>query len=756
MSLKWLPLKYIVRRLAYSHGFIDPIRLLYHIRRFSQPSEVNVPVELLRAGVVLHARGLINSRVIQNNLDWTWPYWVNRQFKPQSDAFIPRAFSLTQINLSARNWTAVGLPDFPMYPVVDPRGLVMPFWDSWSIDAWIISEDGKLTAPAALENVSQKLGLEHNLSVITCSEAENLTLRNSTQVESSGTGPVCKIHLQARTGLAAWLVVSVRPYNPEGISFIHQIKYEQSNKNWIVNKKHNVLLSESPEKHIVSDYRSGDVALKLLSCEDEQKKVSCKVGMATAAAMYKIEPDEKREIQIAIPLDTGKADDTGSERPGPSIRNWKQTPGEYCRINMPDKNFNYLYEAAIRSVVLHSPGEIYPGPYTYKRFWFRDAVFIIHALLRAGMIERAEKLINAFFPRQTRLGYFCSQHGEWDSNGQVLWIINRYCRLTHTAPEDSWIRPVIRAARWIIRKRVNAKSSLPHAGLMPAGFSAEHLGTNDFYYWDDFWSVAGLFSAAQLMEKTDNPRISEEFKTEAKDLLANLERTLKLCRHRLGRPAMPASPYRRLDSGAIGSLVACYPLQLFEPDDERVEDTARFLMDNCIVEGAFFHDITHSGINPYLTLHLAQVLMRRGDSGFTGLVENIAGLASPTGQWPEAINPRTRSGCMGDGQHVWASAEWILMMINCFVTEENGKLVIGSGLFPEWLENEYNMSIGPVLTDRGPVNIRITGEHSKAKVSWKGNWNRRKPDIEIRLPGCKPVIAGNKQTCVEIERKLKV
>jgi len=28
------------------------------------------PIELLRAGVVFHARGLINARVIQHNLDW--------------------------------------------------------------------------------------------------------------------------------------------------------------------------------------------------------------------------------------------------------------------------------------------------------------------------------------------------------------------------------------------------------------------------------------------------------------------------------------------------------------------------------------------------------------------------------------------------------------------------------------------------------------------------------------------------------------
>lgn len=120
MWLKWLPWKFIVGRLARSHGFTDPVAILSHIRRFSQPSEVNEPIELLRAGVVFHARRLINSRVIQHNLDWVWPCWVCEQFDPERETFIPRAISLTHINLSGRNWTAIGLPGFSVFPIVDP------------------------------------------------------------------------------------------------------------------------------------------------------------------------------------------------------------------------------------------------------------------------------------------------------------------------------------------------------------------------------------------------------------------------------------------------------------------------------------------------------------------------------------------------------------------------------------------------------------------------------------------------------------
>ena len=97
MWWKWLPWRFIVRRAARSHGFLDPVALLGRLDSFAQPSEVSQPIELLRAGVVLHARGLINSRVIQHNLDWVWPYWVERQFDPRDVAFVPRSFSITPL-----------------------------------------------------------------------------------------------------------------------------------------------------------------------------------------------------------------------------------------------------------------------------------------------------------------------------------------------------------------------------------------------------------------------------------------------------------------------------------------------------------------------------------------------------------------------------------------------------------------------------------------------------------------------------------
>ena len=175
-------------------------------------------------------------------------------------------------------------------------------------------------------------------------------------------------------------------------------------------------------------------------------------------------------------------------------------------------------------------------------------------------------------------------------------------------------------------------------------------------------------------------------------------------RDRLG---VPASPYRRMDSGAIGSLAAGYPLHLWGARDPRLLDTANFLLAHCLVNGGFFQDMIHSGINAYLTLQLAQVLLRAGDARHADLTQAVANVASSTGQWPEAIHPRTGGGCMGDGHHVWASAEWVLMIRNCFVREEGDRLILCSGLPIRWLETSETIRFGPTSTPYGPITVYV-------------------------------------------------
>lgn len=744
--LKWFPWRFLVRHLARAQGFLDPFLIFAQIQRFAQPSKLAAPVELLRLAAVLHARGLMNSQAIQHNLDWIWPYWVECQFNPHDQAFVPRAFLFTHINLTHRNWTAVGIPDSEEYVLIDPRGLVTPFYDGWSVDVWVVSKYGDSLIPSRLSSVSQDMLKAGNLAVATHSENAKFDLTLKTEVIEKQKKPICRIELNASAFEPARMVVSLRPYNPEGVSFIDEISLLHDRPGWKVNRKNCVYLSERPDRFIFSEYGTGDVYNKLNEENSKQERVSCKVGMATSAAIYEIKQGDRKSCAIEIPLASHAEEDPHwvSTAATSAAVKWNENLNGTCKLQVPDARFQRLYEAAVRTLILHAPKEIFPGPYTYKHFWFRDAAFIIHALLCLGLRERAEKTLDQFPHRQTPFGYFHSQEGEWDSNGEALWIMNQYCRMTHAKPKAAWKGSIKRAAHWIQRKRLKDKRSSPHDGLFPPGFSAEHLGPIDYYYWDDFWGVSGLRSAASLMDSYGDHDIAAEFRLESDYFMNSITRSLDLVSQRTKNFAMPASPYRRMDTGAIGSITVSYPLQLWEENDKRVIETINYLVNECFIAGGFFHNMSHSGINPYLTLQIAQVLLRAGDPRYWPILESVAHLATSTGQWPEAIHPKTRGGCMGDGQHVWASAEWVLMIRNCFVREEGtNKLVLCSGLPEIWLEESTPVSLGPTLTLFGAVSVFVQKTGEETTVSWKGDWFHKAPEIEIRLAGRKPVSADS-------------
>lgn len=749
MWLKWLPWRYVVSRVARARGFIDPISLLNRLHGFAQPSEVQQPTELLRAGVVMHARGLLNTQAIQHNLDWVWPFWVERQFDPEDVAFIPRAFSVTHINLTHRNWTALGLVGREPLVLVDPRGLVTPHFDSFSLDFWIFPESGPPIFPSSLEDFKQTLDLE-SYSLSSELSVSGVKLCSVLRVQEQQGKPSCLLELEAEVNQPARLFVAVRPYNPEGVSFVHDLELKEQGRLWQLNSQFKMLFEEPPESFYVSTYREGDVSNKIAAAKLPEKaglklpvaeaSYRCDVGLLTAAAGFNLSPGQKRTVRLSLPLE-----EQGEGSAKAVKLSWQEVQEQCPSLVWPKSNYGFLFAASARTLLLLSPGDIFPGSFTYKRFWFRDAAFMLDALLVSGFTEQVERVLDLFPERQTRKGYFLSQEGEWDANGEALWIMGRYVDLSGKLPKADWLPAIIKGAKWIQEKLLSVPENQLIDGLLPAGFSAEHFGPSDYYYWDNYWSVAGLESAAKMLSRLGQESLASSFRDSASELRAAICRSIEKWQEKSGKTAGEAfacGPYRRLDAAAVGNMSASYPLKIVSPRDSKVWDTLEYLLKQQVRHGGFFQEMTHSGVNAYLTLHLAQLLLRGGDERFLPLLEDIAALASPTGLWPEAIHPKTLGGCMGDGQHGWAAAEWVLMIRNMFVREEGDALLLCSGIKRELCpdaESGETLSFGPTLTSYGEISVELRREPSELVISWRAKWRDKQPKLVLAMLNETPV-----------------
>ena len=286
-------------------------------------------------------------------------------------------------------------------------------------------------------------------------------------------------------------------------------------------------------------------------------------------------------------------------------------------------------------------------------------------------------------------------------------------------------------------------------GLMPRGLSAEHLGLADVYYWDMFWSLAGVEAFERIcymLLRQEEEGFAHELAT---GMRRDLERSIEGARSIASAEAIPAGPLRGIDAGIIGSIVAWYPLQVLPPDDPRMQATVQEILDHRFVRGMFYQPFVHSGLNAYLTLHVAEGVLHRGDAeGFWRILEDVARHASPTFTFPEAIHPQTGGGCMGDGHHGWAAAEIVMAIRNAFVHDVWGPVGaphtvrLLSGIPATMFNQDQPFGMMHVPVPEGDVDIMVSSTADAVSIDITldregriglGRWELSLPATFVRI-----------------------
>lgn len=686
--------------------------------RFGGLNKSTLPTELIPLNSIQLARGLLNFAVIQSSLDWVLPFWAERQYDPSDPAFVPRSHLGLSVNVTHRNWTGIGTPDFPVEPIVDPRGLVTPFPGAWSLDTWVRIGD-ECFFPSRLPEVRQRL--VDNLPIVE-------TTFQAGPVEATLTSFTREDRLyhsvrltSEQPGGKAVLGLAFRPFNPEGVSLLHEIRLREDRRWGMVGKDSAFLLSRTPDRSVLSGFEQGDSshAFESGSAPTADREIRCTLGLASGVVMFDLNPSRQGgEVVSCVIASPGRLPSIPDNPLSEAIDRWREWTEGGIEFDLPDVRLSSLVLASRNAMLMFVDGAtITPGPATYHQFWFRDAAYMLLALERAGYSRLAKPIVDSFGTYQEPSGYYRSQQGEWDSNGQALWATWQYLLYSGDfSVVESSFSEMERGLRWIEETRLRDRSYESEAayGLLPAGLSAEHLGLSDFYYWDNFWSVAGMEAFARIAEESGRNVEAGQAWRGAGEYRQDIDRAIRRSSVKTGGDAIPAGPLRRIDSGTIGSCSAWYPLQVYPGNDPRLEATAAALTSRYMRDGMFFQHFIHSGKNAYLSIHIAQVALLAGRrEEFWSILTSVAGQATSTYTFPEAIHPSTGGGSMGDGHHGWAAAEIVLAFREAFLREiwtpgdHQHQMVFLSGIPRDWFEGSFPFSVSHAPSPEGNFSVRV-------------------------------------------------
>ena len=116
---------------------------------------------------------------------------------------------------------------------MDPRGLLTPFWDSGSVDAWLAAEDGRRLIPSRTFAAEQRLDLSAGVAVLSMPKEKNTgTSPDSSPGCGRGVSPPTlgipvrpgqRHPASAPVGLDQKRLIDIVPSNPEPIGRAPQV-----------------------------------------------------------------------------------------------------------------------------------------------------------------------------------------------------------------------------------------------------------------------------------------------------------------------------------------------------------------------------------------------------------------------------------------------------------------------------------------------------------------------------------------------------
>lgn len=660
-----------------------------------------------------------------------------------------------------RAWTVAGISQGPAAAIVGHDGSASPNAGAFSITYWVYDPaSGRLIAPESVP-VEQRLqdgyqptpittwredGLEGQ-SVALATDAlppggrraqalRTLGLRSNVPPEPT---LLYRVALTNPGDSPRKLVVvaALRPYGPNGtLRWMESV--EGSGDVVRVNGALALVAERPPAGYGATSLASTDLSALLRRGESPAAaRYADPQGLATIGLEYPItlEPGQTEALTFALPMTSP----TGVSEPARAARlrelrfdeealrvraEW-QAKLQRVALNLPDRRYSDAFYASLGYLLANMRGSaITSGPFAHHAMWYRDAAYVLPALLKAGVpevvppvVERLEagQMASGEFPAALELDgrpRFHERH-EWDAQGQFAFAVAEAYRLTGDralleAAYPAMLRGVDFAVALSRSARTPDRLGTPLYGLLPPGDSAEDLGPREWHhYWDDFWAIGGLREAAGLARALGKSEDAARLEREAAELQAIVLQSIDRVRERDGIDYIPNGPEdTRSSSMARGTTPAVWPLKLFDRDDPLiVRSFQRY--DELWVKpqgNAYIHnsgnlwvygglEIAHSHLYLWQAGRAAEMAQWVMDN------QTLPG----TYAWAEAVKPETKRFAGGDMPHSWAAAEYVLYLRDALVREDGDRLILADGVPAPWLQAGQRVEIHRAPTYFGPA-----------------------------------------------------
>jgi hypothetical protein len=423
---------------------------------------------------------------------------------------------------------------------------------------------------------------------------------------------------------------------------------------------------------------------------------------------------------------------------------WRAIMAKAARVEVPCRKATEALRAAhVCQLLVSDHGELHGGEGFYDEFYIRDGAYQVMELEEAGLTDAAQRALEFYLGHQRPDGRFESQENQFDANGQAVWALWQFYKITG---ERQWLArvypPMRRAVDWTTKARRLAPADSPFAGVLPVA------PADGEYLWDakhhivgyDFWNLRGLIctaDAARMLGKTDE---ADELSHEVALYRAAIDAAWK----RTGLPHFP--PSWEKDGTHWGNTETLWPSEVFAPGDPRVTALIREVRQNHgggYVEGTIRWLGHAEAIHPYMGAYTTMAALVRGEH--EQVVEDFYWYllhSTATHAFPEGIYYNRRFAWNNTIPHPTGAANYALMLRHMLLDEQGEELHLLRAVPDWWLGEGKRIRIERAPTHFGLMGLTVRGTASGVQV--RLNPPRRQPPkrIVLHLPKSRPLVGS--------------
>jgi len=421
---------------------------------------------------------------------------------------------------------------------------------------------------------------------------------------------------------------------------------------------------------------------------------------------------------------------------------WRDLLAKGARIQVPcEKAASALLAAHVCQLIANDRGELHAGEGFYDEFYIRDGAYQVMELEEAGLTDVSRKALEFYLAAQRPDGRFETQKNQFDANGQAIWTLWQFHKITG---DRAWLErayPQMRkAADWVRRARRQAPADSAWAGLLPpAPADGENLWDGKHHIVGyDLWNLRGMLctaDAAAILGRKDD---AELLTREAAEYRAAIEAAWK----KTGLAHFP--PSWEKDGTHWGDTETLWPTELFPPDDPRVAaslDEVRRRFGGGFAEGAIRWTGQPDVIHPYMSAYTTMASLTRGEHEqvvedfYWYLLHSTAAHA-----FPEGIYYKRRVAWSDTIPHATGAGNFAIMLRHMLVHEQAGELHLLRAVPDGWLSDGRQIRVERAPTHFGEMGLVVTGQTDGVQVELRKPMREKPRRIVLHLPRSRPLV----------------